>query len=193
VSDDLTEEFAADAAWELEGAALQEALERLAAMGKQLVEAAAKVEEAEAALRKAKDDHARLERADMPNLMRELKLTEVRLDDKTLITCKEEVQGAISEERRAAAHAWLREHHFGGLIRCAVSVPFGADEGDASLAAAKQISEELGRETSVDERVHPQTLKSFVKERLAAGDEDFPRALFGVFTFDRAVVKLPKR
>ena len=43
----------------------------------------------------------------------------------------------------------------------------------------------------VKEAVHPATLKSFVKERMAAGASP-PADMFGIFPYDKAKVKPPK-
>lgn len=139
--------------------------------------------------------HRRTEQEDLPELMREIGLTEIKLADGSEITVTDDVQCSISEERRAAAHAWLRESGYGGIIKGVLAIPFRPEDPEMEEAVAEiaaEASERLGAEIEVAEKVHPQTLKSFVKERLAAG-EAVPFDLFGIHPFSRAKVKAPKR
>jgi ABC-type sugar transport system substrate-binding protein len=121
--------------------------------------------------------------------MREVGLAEMKLANGVEVVISEEVTAAITEERRAAAHAWLREHDFGGLIKTVVTVPFGRGEEEEARRLAAAIAEEHACE--LKEAIHPQTLKAFVKEQVEAG-KPLPFELFGVFPFSRAKVKMPK-
>lgn len=170
---------------------MSDSLHRVAALVELMVEQAAAVAKAEDELARLKANFQRTEQEDLPELMREVGLTELKLEDGTEVVVSEEVSCAITEERRDAAHAWLRAHDFGGLIKTALSVDFAADEGEEAAAAAVSIAEELGREVSVAEKVHPSTLKSFVKEQLAAGVA-IPFDLFGIHPFNKAKVKPPR-
>jgi hypothetical protein len=44
---------------------------------------------------------------------------------------------------------------------------------------------------SIDEKIHPQTLKAFLKERMADGDS-LPNELFGIFNFSKAKITMAK-
>ena len=97
----------------------------------------------------------------------------------------------ISEAKRADAHAWLRAHNFGGLIKTMVAVPFGCGEEAEARALAARIREQEHHDATVNETVHPMTLKAFVREQVEAG-KPLPFDLFGVFPFTRAKLKMPK-
>lgn len=164
---------------------------RVAELVALMVQQSAAVDAAELALRAAKDAYTRTEQEDLPELMREFGLTELRLEDGTRVDVREDVQAAITEERRASAHAWLREHGFGGLIKTAVTVSFGRNEEDQARVLAQRLAEEKYA-TDCAESVNPQTLRAFVRERLEAGDK-IPFDLFGVRPFNRARIEAPKK
>lgn len=160
---------------------------RVTALAGLLVNTAARIAAIEAELAAAQADYLRVEREDLPELMREVGLTKLTLTDGTEVTLTEEVTAAITEERRQAAHAWLREHNFGGLIKTLLTVPFGRGEEDEARRLAERIAEE--HECSLDEKVHPMTLKAFVREQVEDG-KPLPFDLFGVHPFSRAKIKM---
>jgi hypothetical protein len=157
-------------------------VELLLSKGRQIADLQAKLDAAAA-------DYLRIEREDLPELMREVGLAELKLANGVEVSISEEVTAAISEERRAAAHAWLREHNFGGLIKTVVTVPFGRGEEEEARRLAAEIAE--AHDCELKETIHPQTLKAFVKEQVEGG-KPLPYELFGVFPFSRAKVKMPK-
>lgn len=137
-------------------------------------------------LKAAKEDVRRVEQEDLPDLMQELGLQTFKLSSGELVDVKQDVDCGISEERRARAHAWLTENGFGGLIKTEVVAKFGRDERDAAVAAAQQIGGEM------IERVHPATLKSFVKEQMEAG-RAIPFDLFAIHPFNRVKITAAKK
>jgi len=164
-------------------------IDRVTALAGLLIGTAARIERIEAELAAARADYLRVEREDLPELMREVGLSHLTLTNGVEVIVSEEVTASITEERRAAAHAWLREHNFGGLIKTLVTVPFGRGEEEDARRLASRIAEE--HEVALTETVHPQTLKAFVKEQVEDG-KPLPFDLFGVHPFSRAKIKLPK-
>jgi hypothetical protein len=167
-----------------------EDLGRISAMARVLLDAQQAVNDAEDSLNSAKAEQRRIEQEDFPELLREVGLTEVKLEDGTKIKLVDDVSCGISEANRPAAHAWLRARSFGGLIKTVLSVKFGKDE-EAKMKDARAALVKLGYEPDVGEGVHPQTLKSFIKEQREKGASP-PEQLFGIHPFSKAVVKLPK-
>lgn len=170
---------------------MSDALNRITALAQVLLKAEAKVTSLTEELRLAKETARGLSEEDLPELMRELEITEIRLEDGTSVKVSDEVSCAITEFNKPAAHEWLTLHGYGGLIKTAVEVMFGRDEHDAAMAAAKEIEGQLSREVMVSESVHPQTLKAFVKERLEAG-ETIPSDLFSLRPYAKAKLTMPK-
>lgn len=122
----------------------------------------------------------------LPDLMTEIGITSMELEDGTKLTLAEEVQAAITEANRQAAHQWLVANGYGSIIKTKVQVEFGAGEREEAVDMVDKLAAEHEAVT-LDERVHAQTLKSFIRERLAAG-EQVPMDLFSVFP--RNVVKI---
>lgn len=145
----------------------------------------------EAQLTEAKSFLRALETEDLPELMREFGLLAVDLVTGERIEIKDEVETSITEERRPSAHAWLRENKFGGLIKCVVGFVLPAGEEKVAEEIAEAIADQFGKEAEISERVHPQTLKSFVKEQMAL-QKPPPFELFGVFPYSKAKLILPK-
>jgi hypothetical protein len=165
-------------------------LQRAVTLAELLVQLRQNVESLEKQLAAAKADARRVEQEDLPALMQELGLETFRLTSGETIEVVPEVDCAISEERRPAAHAWLLERGFGGLIKTEVVTTFGRGEIDAAQQLAADIAQNTGATPVVVERVHPATLKSFVKEQMAAGSP-VPFDLFGVHPYNK--VKISKR
>jgi hypothetical protein len=161
-------------------------LQRALKLAELLLAARKHLEAVEAQLKTAKEDVRRLEQEDLPELMQELGLETFKLTTGELIEVKQDIECGISEERRARAHAWLTDNGFGGLIKTEVVAKFGRDERDAAVAAAEQIGGEMV------ERVHPSTLKSFVKEQMEAG-RAIPFDLFAIHPFNRVKITAAKK
>ena len=136
-------------------------------------------------LQEAKEEVRRIQEDDLPELMREVGLSEIKLADGSSIKVVDEVDCNISEERRYRAHEWLTLNGFGGIIKSAITVEFGRDEHDEALAAAQKIHDVTGRDADLREGVHPQTLKAFIKEQMAAG-VSIPQELFGIRPYSKA-------
>lgn len=161
-------------------------LQRAVQLAELLLKLRQNVERLETELEAAKKDMRRVEQEDLPDLMQELGLETFKLTTGELIEVKPEVDCGISEERRARAHAWLTENGFGGLIKTEVVAKFGREEREAAVACAQQIGGEM------IERVHPSTLKSFVKEQMAAG-KPVPFDLFGVHPYNKVKITAAKK
>lgn len=162
-------------------------LARVTDLAEILVDQKAVVEELEKQLAAAKASMYRLEREDLPALMNEIGLTEIKLSSGKVITIKEDCDVKLTAERKEAGLKWLIDNGYGGLIKTAVAIEFGRGEHDEALHAKALLEKDFGQ-VQLDENVHHSTLKAFVKERMAAG-EAIPLDLFGVYAYSKAVVK----
>lgn len=137
----------------------------------------------------------------LPDIMLELGMKEFKLVDGSTVSIVDSINASISEDNKPAAFKWLEDNKFDGIIKTKVASEFGKGEYDKALAAQK-VLQESGVMATIDRSIHPATLKSFVKERLAeAGNiEDgsverapaiLPQAVFGVFEFKIAKIKSP--
>jgi hypothetical protein len=167
---------------------MSDALKRIATLAKMMTEAKAEVERAKDDLARANDAFRRLEREDLPQLMFEFGLQSIKLSDGSVVEVVEDLDTSISAERREVAHEWLTEHGFAGIIKSNISVNFDREELEEAKKIAQQISGMTGHPVEIIEKIHPQTLKAFVKEQIAAGTE-IPFDVFGIHPFNRAKLK----
>jgi hypothetical protein len=175
---------------------------RVAALVQLAVQQESEMAKATAALAAAKESLRRTLMEDLPELMQELTLTDIKLLDGTSVEIKPEIDCGISEDNRFKAHQWLRERGFGALIKTEVTAKFGREQTEQAEKAVELLTEAFeadGIVPEVKEAVHPATLKSFVKERMAAAAEEPdnvpPIDLFSIFSYSKAKVippKLPK-
>lgn len=165
-------------------------LERLTALAVESKELEKQIAEATVALEELKAKNDKILMGHIPSIMGTLGLEEFKLSDGSKVTVKEDVKCGLSEERKPDAFAWLRANEFDGIIKTGVSLSFGKGEQEA-VAKAMAALQQAGFEPSVAENVHPQTLKSFVKEQLADGT-NIPMETFGVYEYKVAKIALPR-
>jgi hypothetical protein len=126
----------------------------------------------------------------IPTIMEQLGMESFKLTSGETIVVKSDIKCGISEERKPAALAWLRAGNYDGIIKQTVELSFGKGES-AEAKKAMDTLHEAGFDPAVSEGVHPQTLKSFVKECLEKA-VNIPLETFGVFDFKIAKITLPK-
>lgn len=172
---------------------------RVASLVQLAVQQEAALAGAVAAVAQAKEDLRRTLMEDLPELMQELTLSDITLLDGTSVEINPEIDCAITEANRYAAHKWLRDRGFGALIKTEVIARFGREQTEQAERAVELLSEAFeadGVVPEVKESVHPATLKAFVKERMAAAQEAPesvpPADLFSVFSYSKAKVVPPK-
>lgn len=128
---------------------------------------------------------------DIPMLMAELGIESFKLEDGSSITVGDEVYASIPAASKEAAFLWLEQHNFGSLIKTDVSVSFGREQLEAAVALHARLTEE-GLAPEISRGVHASTLKSFLKEQLAAAAE-IPLDLFGARPVREAKIKAPRK
>jgi hypothetical protein len=166
-------------------------LERLSDLAKQARELEHQINEEVVALEEKKGQLDKILKRFIPGIMEELGMAEFKLTDGASIKIKESIAASISAENKPAAFAWLADHDYDGIIKTKVLSEFGRGDIERAKALMK-IIDGNGFESTLDQSVHPMTLKSFVKERLEAG-ESIPVDLFGVFEIKEAKITLPKK
>lgn len=162
-------------------------LKRIVKLGELLAKQKATVEELEGELKAAKAAMLRTEREDLPQLMVEVGLTEVRLEDGTLVRLEEDCDTRITDRTRDRALTWLLQNGFGGLIKTEVAVRFGRGEHDRAVEASDMLAQNYDA-VETRETVHHSTLKAFVKEQMASGNA-IPMDLFNVHPYQKATIK----
>jgi hypothetical protein len=182
VNEDI--DFSADAA------PAEDSLKRVQRLAALLVEQAQEVIMAQQAATDAMAAFQRTERTDLPELMREVGLTELVLADGSKVKLTDEFECSLTRERKASGLSWLKDNGYGGLIKTVVSLDFDRGEGEKAQELANKVMELTGREAVVQEDVHASTLKSFIRERREKGETP-PEDIFGIHPFTRAALTLP--
>ena len=174
-------------------------LGELTALCAQLRDAERAVEAAEKELKARKADARRLVEEDIPGLMTELGDSKLKLETGEEVSVALEVYASITAANQAEAFRWLEEHGFGSLIKTGVTVRYGREQVEAALALAEELGTR-GLTPEVQQEVHGQTLKAFLRERLAAEaatppepGQGLPLELFGARPVQTAKLKAPKR
>lgn len=185
----LMNEIAADAIER--SAPAKAAMERVAQMVAAMREAQRRTAEAEEALSREKKALLRIEREDLPELLRESGFEAVTLEDGTKVAVADEISCSITEERAPDAHRWLRVHGYGSVIKTLVGASFGKDQIEAADALYAALLKTHGDAAYQTEKVHPSTLKSLLKELMEAPVE-FPLELFGVIPYSIAKLSVAK-
>lgn len=166
-------------------------LERVVQLCELLERQSAEVDLLTDQLRTAKAALLRTQREDLPGLMTELGLTELKLSDGSVVSLKEDVDARITDDTRPGALRWLLDHGFGGLIKTEVSLSFGRGERDEAERVVDELQEHYNN-IALKEDVHPSTLKAFVREQMAAGTA-VPVDLFHVYPYSKATIKRNKK
>lgn len=165
-------------------------LEKLMALATESRDLDERIAVANTVLAELQDRQTKILRELIPGIMDAIGMESFALSDGAKIEVKDDVKCGITQANRPAAHDWLRGHDFDGIIKTKVVAEFGKGELQRAEAALR-ILELSGYGASMDESVHPSTLKSFVKEQLENGTS-IPQDLFGVFEFRQAKIVLPR-
>lgn len=146
-------------------------------LARALVDADAAVDNANEALKEAKE-RARIVREEtIPSAMQELGISSITLDTGEKLKVEQEVYASIPAANKNAAYAWLDDNGFGGLIKILVDAQFGKGEQEAATALMQEL-QERGLQVTAEQSVHASTLKAFLKEQLSKG-ANVPLDLFG--------------
>jgi len=120
----------------------------------------------------------KLENEEIPAVMEENNLTSLKLKDGQKIEITESYHASITEANKDFCYNWLKEKGLDDIIKNEVSVAFGRGENDGALELRGQL-EGQGLPVDHSQKIHAQTLKAFVGERIRNG-EIVPDE-FGVF------------
>lgn len=131
----------------------------------------------DAQLKAAKEVKRMLQEESIPMAMKELEIESFTLDTGEKLKVSQEVYASIPADRKMEAYAWLDDNGFGGLLKLSLSLQYGKGEKDEAVQLFKELSGR-GLVPDLEEGVHAQTLKAFLKEQIAAGTV-LPLDLFG--------------
>ena len=146
---------------------------------------------------KASEEHTRtlkekareLSQIVIPQMMKEMNITKLKLKDGASIEFSNFYSAKIILEKQEEAFNWLRNNGLGDIIKNDVTVTFGRGEDNKAMAYAT-LAKGQGYEPVQKIGVHPQTLKAVVRERTESG-QDLPADLFNTFVGNQT--KITKR
>lgn len=131
-----------------------------------------------------------LSESTIPEAMMAIGMEEFTLSTGEKVSVKKFYSASISQDNLDPALGWLRTNGHGDIIKNEVNVQFGKGDDDTAALTMKLLREK-GLYPEQKTFVHPQTLKSFVKENMESGTS-FPQELFGVFVGNKTKITPPK-
>jgi hypothetical protein len=164
-----------------------ESVTGIAALAKKAKMLEKEIEDLAASLKEKEEQYRNLTEITIPEAMAETGMKKFVMADGSLIDVKPFYGASISKARQAEAFQWLRDHGFDDIIKNTVSVRFGRKE-DELAARMIQLLRQQGFMPEQTEKVEPQTLKAWVKERIEKG-QPVDSELFGVFIGQKATIK----
>ena len=164
-----------------------ESVTGIAALAKKAKMLEKEIEDLSTSLKEKEEQYRTLTEVSLPEAMAESGMKKFVMADGSLIDVKPFYGASISKARQAEAFKWLRDHGFDDIIKNTVSVRFGRKE-DELAARMIQLLRQQGFMPEQTEKVEPQTLKAWVKERVEKG-QPVDSDLFGVFIGQKATIK----
>jgi hypothetical protein len=163
----------------------------LARLALELRQSEREVAKAVAAAKEAEKRYKEIAYKTLPEFMESIGLTSFEHEPSGVkIVIEEHVQVSLPKkepERYANGIEWLEDNKYGKALKRTVSAEFGKGKEAEAKAFAKRLNEE-GHAAKFEKTIHPSTLKSLIKERLASG-EPVPEDLFGVHQGKVAKIK----
>ena len=162
-------------------------LSGISALARRAKQLEKQIDDHEDTLKELKAQFRKVTEEALPEALAELGMTSFRMDDGSSIDIKPFYSASITEARRAEAFQWLRDHGFDDIIKNTVSVRFGRGEDELCVRLLNLLGQQ-GYPADQSEKIEPQTLKAWVKERVERGEE-FPTELFGAYIGKKATIK----
>jgi len=145
------------------------------------------IAEMEEVLSERNDQYRKLTEQTIPEAMAETGMKKFVMEDGSSIDIKPFYGASISKARQAEAYQWLRDNGFDDIIKNTISVRFGRGEDELSVRLLHLLGSQ-GFPAEQAQKIEPQTLKAWVKERVEKG-QAVDTELFGVFIGQKAIIK----
>ena len=139
----------------------------LASLVSQLKEIEDAIEACENTLKDLKYQKTKIEEQHIPSLMEEMGQTKGTWNG-VEVKLVQKIDAKITEAKKEAAFAWLRENGHDGIIKNDVTISFSKGE-DNRAGDAVGLLREKGFEPVQKTTVHGNTLKSFIRNGLEKG------------------------
>jgi hypothetical protein len=166
----------------------QEKLQTLSTFAKEARELSINIEELENNLSAMKQRLQVVTEKEMPDIMMELGMEQIKLTTGEKLTMKKFYSASIKPELQEAAFKWLRDNGHDSLIKNKVEGSFGKGEDEKVREIMEKLQSMVPGVFTAKTSVHSMTLKSFVKEQIEAGS-NLPQEMFGVFIGNKITIK----
>ena len=150
----------------------------------------AQIKNAEAGLKKLKEEEKQINNFTIPEIMNKMNLSTVKLRDGSELSVKKVYSATIKADKKAEAIKWLRDNGLGDIVKNEITVNFGQGEENKAAEYAN-LAKESGYEPSQKEAVHAMTLKVTMEDWKNKGN-DVPENLFWTFDGNQTKVKNKK-
>jgi hypothetical protein len=145
------------------------------------------IEDLEKTLSEKTEQYRKLTEQAIPEALAESGMKSFVMGDGSSISIRPFYGASIPKTRQAEAFQWLRDHGFDDLIKNTVSVRFGRNE-DELCTGLMQSLQQQGFPVEQNQKIEPQTLKAWAKERIEKG-QPIDTELFGVYIGQKAIIK----
>jgi hypothetical protein len=145
------------------------------------------ISDMENTLSEKQEQYRKLTEQTIPEAMAEAGVKSFAMADGSSISIKPFYGASIPKARQAEAFQWLRDNGFDDIIKNTVSVRFGRKEDELCSRLLNLLGEQ-GYPAEQAQKIEPQTLKAWVKERVEKG-QPVDTELFGIFIGQKAIIK----
>ena len=143
--------------------------------------------EMEETLNERNEQYRKLTEQTIPEAMAVTGMRKFVMEDGSSIDVKPFYGASSPKARQAEAYKWLRDNGFDDIIKNTISVRFGRNEDELSARLLNLLGTQ-GFPAEQAQKIEPQTLKAWVKERVEKG-QPVDTELFGVFIGQKAIIK----
>lgn len=168
----------------------EDALKRLSDLAHRQLELEREIGRLEYQIKELGKHHRKISEEDIPSLLDETGLSEIRLSDGTKVLVKEDLRVSTTGKHRDAINRWLEETGHDDVIKDEVVAQFGKGEGERA-AMLMRAAAEFTDATTRKRYVNPQTFSALLRELMAAGEE-VPLEELGAYIQRRSKLESPK-
>lgn len=160
---------------------------QIAQLGESLQTLDEKILQIESELKKQQALRRKLAEETIPDLMREAEITSFRTEDGKEFRLQKKYSARISSANEERAFGWLAETNNDSIIKSEAIIPLDPD--NPKLMEALDNLSEMGVGFNLTKKIHPSTLRAFVKEAIEDGMPGFPQDAFGVYIIEQVTIK----
>jgi hypothetical protein len=147
-----------------------EQIRTIARLAERQLAAERQIEQLEAELAAANENHKQISWNLLPDAMRACNCEQFKLQDGTNIDVKEQTYASITEANRPIAHAWLRNNNHGAIIKNNIVIGFSPGQDESAAQVADYLEAE-GIVFDTKQGVNVRTLAAWVKGQLLEDNE----------------------